>query len=410
MRITHIKGTQALTWYFKAVIAINDKHAESLPDTIFRIGAQLQSEYDDELHLVNSKHNTIVTEDELTDLQHPRHYCTNILTNHSSSTTTILFQLRTYEVDKYYNNRDPLRGIQFRFPNWIQFRFDEFLGVPTTLLDTIMNVPHKQIHQDLLARAISANLPPHAANIKPIVKPVPIEFSYTSDGRRTTTTVIGIYGLTSIAAEVSGTVRGLLQHEIGTLQCGTGSGQYYSLSDLRGPNRKAAIDLHQNKIANQTMVNLYQLKVNNLDDDISPDVCSTLLIHSHKSCQLINSKKDLLQAYILHEHQATSARLSYFTDRNNNPVLQIHTTKQHVHRIYEALYALDSSPHRVHFFYFSIYHALPWVASVHVMSIEMTREVIGSVTYVPVTHQTNFNGNRYTEQRLCENRGHGPMF
>mmetsp|Transcript_739 Transcript_739/g.1196 ORF Transcript_739/g.1196 Transcript_739/m.1196 type:complete len:92 (-) Transcript_739:406-681(-) len=33
--------------------------------------------------------------------------------------------------------------------------------------------------------------------------------------------------------------------------------------------------------------------------------------------------------------------------------------KQHVHRIYKALYALDSSPHRVHFFYSSIYHALP---------------------------------------------------
>ena len=68
----------------------------------------------------------MVNEDELTDLHHPSHYCTKIHTNHSSSTTTILIQLRTHQVDKYHNNKDPLRGIQIRFPKWIKFRLDEY--------------------------------------------------------------------------------------------------------------------------------------------------------------------------------------------------------------------------------------------------------------------------------------------
>ena len=89
-----------------------------------------------------------------------------------------------------------------------------------------MNIPHKQIHRDLLARAISTNFPPHAAESKHIIKPAPIKCSHTADECRTTTTVIGIYGPTSIAAEVSGTVRGLLQNDFCNLQCGIGSGQY----------------------------------------------------------------------------------------------------------------------------------------------------------------------------------------
>mmetsp|Transcript_4346 Transcript_4346/g.6664 ORF Transcript_4346/g.6664 Transcript_4346/m.6664 type:complete len:127 (-) Transcript_4346:365-745(-) len=121
MCVTHITGTRALTWYYKAIIANNDKHAESLLETIFIIGAQLQSKYNNDIHLVNSKNNTIVDEDELTDLHHPSHYCTDIHTNRSSSTTTILIQLRTHQVDKYYNNMDPLRGIQIRFPIWIHY-------------------------------------------------------------------------------------------------------------------------------------------------------------------------------------------------------------------------------------------------------------------------------------------------
>ena len=154
-----------------------------------------------------------------------------------------------------------------------------------------MNVPHKHIHRDLLARAIVANLPPNAAVSNPIIKPIPIDFSHTSDDGRILTNVIGIYGPTSIAAEVRGTVRGLLQNDSYSLQYGTSPGQYYSLSDLSGPRQKTAIGLHQKRIATQTTVNLFQLKLHDHEEDISPDVCTHLLFCSHKSCQLINSKK-----------------------------------------------------------------------------------------------------------------------
>ena len=94
-----------------------------------------------EINLVNIKTNTEVTEDQLSDLRRPSQYYTNCYTNRSSSTTTILIQVRTQYVDTYYNVRDPLRDIQIRFPHWITSRFDEYLGVSTSLLGTIMNVP-----------------------------------------------------------------------------------------------------------------------------------------------------------------------------------------------------------------------------------------------------------------------------
>ena len=359
MRISSVAETRVQTWFYKAIIHNNDKLVHTLADAIDCIGTVLHLDYANEINLVNIKNNTEITEEELSDLDRPSHYYTHCHTNRSSATTTILIQIRTQYVETYYNVKDPIRDIQIRFPHWITFRFDDYLGVPTSLLGTIMNVPHKQINRDQLARAITANLPHHAAASKPIIKPMPIEFQHTSDEGRTSTTVVGIYGPTSIAAEISGTIRGILQNVTFSLPCGTSSAQYYSLSDLSGPNRKAAIELHLKKISNLTTVNLYKLKLHDLEEDISPDVCTNLLERSHKNCKLINSKQDLLQAYISCEHQATSARLSCFTDRNNNPILKIHSEKKHVHKIYEALYALDSSPHRVHFFYSNIYNALP---------------------------------------------------
>ena len=52
---------------------------------------------------------------------------------------------------------------------------------------------------------------------------------------------------------------------------------------------------------------------------------------------------------------ATTARVSYFHDKRDLPVI----SKQQVHLIYEALHSLDSSPLRGHFFSNSLYHALP---------------------------------------------------
>ena len=91
--------------------------------------------------------------------------------------------------------------------------------------------------------------------------------------------------------------------------------------------RDLAIDLHSRMIESQTTVNLYRLQLFDLEETMSPELCTQLIVTSHKNCQLINSKLDLLQAYFNKEQQATSAHLAYFTNRNGNPTLHIHTNK-----------------------------------------------------------------------------------
>ena len=140
MRISTLARTRVQTWFYKAIISNHGNHNHTIADTINCIGIQLQLEYADEINLVNIKTNTVATADELNDLCHPSHYYTNSHTNRSSS-TTILIQLRTQHIETYYNVRDPLRDIEIRFSHWIKFRLDEYLGVSTLLLGTIMNVP-----------------------------------------------------------------------------------------------------------------------------------------------------------------------------------------------------------------------------------------------------------------------------
>mmetsp|Transcript_20949 Transcript_20949/g.31937 ORF Transcript_20949/g.31937 Transcript_20949/m.31937 type:complete len:262 (-) Transcript_20949:80-865(-) len=203
IQIQHIEGIQTQTWNYKAVISNKSDTKMTMTETINCIGYEQHDRYADGIQLVNVANNEMVYGDGLTDLQHPSHYYTNINTNRTSSTTTILLQLRTHYLDTYYNLRDPLRSIQIRFPNWITCRFDEYLGEPTTLVGTILNVPYKHVHRDLLSNAILPALPMPAASIKPILKVVSIEFTHTKDGHCSTTTVVGIYGTTSIAAEVT---------------------------------------------------------------------------------------------------------------------------------------------------------------------------------------------------------------
>ena len=150
---------------------------------------------------------------------------------------------------------------------------------------------------------------------------------------------------------------------------------FFSSKELaKGQARDSAIAIHLKKIEQLITVNLYRLELHDLHENISPELCNQLLYNTHKKSEKIISKLDLLQAFISHEHQATTARLSYFNDKRGQPTLHIHTTKQQVHLIYEALHSLESSPLRVHFFHNTIYHALPPEAREYLATADSPQE------------------------------------
>ena len=346
MRISNIAGVQSLTWYYKVVIFTQNGMKMTACDAISNIGMALLDEHED-INLVNINTNTTVTEDEVIDLlykQQPQLYYSDLHINTLTSTTTITIQLRTHLTDKYHDFRDPLGHIQVRLDKSLRFHFDEFLGIPTKLVGAILNTPHNQIHRDCLSQAITTNLPISATMHKPIIKASITNLSYTLAGKRATTKVVGIFAPIGIAAEVSGTIKKVLQDDELNLACGLGHGHFFSSKELaRGPARDSAIAIHLQKIEQQFTVNLYRLELHDLDENISPEICNQLLYTTHKKSEIIISKLNLLQAYFNKEHHATSARLSYFTDKRDQPTLHIHTTKQQVHLIYEALHSLDSS-------------------------------------------------------------------
>ena len=361
MRIQHIDGTRVLTWYYKVVISTQHGAKTTVHDAIYTIAMALHENYND-INIVNLSNNTIATEDEVNDLitDPSNPYYAHLHTNHTTSTTTFLIKLRTNLPDTYHDFRDPLGHLQVRLDKSLRFVFDEFLGVPTKLVGAILNTPHNQIHRDRLSRVISAELPLQVKDNNPIIKASLTSLSFLKDGKRSSTTVVGIFAPVNIAGEVGGTVRKVLLNDDHNIQCGLGKGHFFSSKDLqRGPDRDNAITLHLKLIENQTTVNLYRLELHNLNDDISPEICNELLSTTHKSSKIITSKLDLLQAFFSNEFQATTATVSSFYDKRGKPKLHVNTTKQQVHLIYEALHSLDSSPLRVHFFRNSIYHALP---------------------------------------------------
>ena len=138
---------------------------------------------------------------------------------------------------------------------------------------------------------------------------------------------MGIFAPIGIAAEVSGTVKKVFQDAEMNLACGLGNGHFFSSKELaRGPARDSAITIHLKKIEQLITVNLYRLDIHDLNENISPEICNQLLYSTHKKSEKIVTKLDLLQAFISHEHHATTARLSYFNDKRGQPTLHIYTT------------------------------------------------------------------------------------
>ena len=377
MRISTIDGVRNLTWYYKIVIFPQKGAKMTIGEAIYTIGTELYSSYDEEINIVNITNNRMATEDELVDIpsQSPSPYYSSNRTNHTTNTSTITIQLRTQYTDNYYDLRDPLGDMQCRFPNTISFHLDEYLGVATKFVGALLHIPHKHIHRDTLARAISASLPQQATESNPIIKAAPTELTYTSNGKRHTITVVGIFAPIKIKAEVCGTIRKILCDDDMKDECGLGNAHFYSSKELaRGPTRDSAIKLHLELIESQTTVNLFRLDLHDLRANVSHDLCAQLLLSTHKKSQFINTKLDLLQAYFQTEHKASTARLSYFRDKRGQEVLHIHTNTKQQHLIFEALHALDSSPLRGHFFLNSIYHALPPEAREYLTTADSPQE------------------------------------
>ena len=211
MRIVPIDGNPTISWHYKAVISAQQGVQMTAKEAILSIGHAVNNNYEPEISLANLNNKTLVTEDELIEIEmdaHPiRHYYSHIHTNHATSTITFHFQLLSPHVDTYSDLRDPLSHLSVRFDNSLRFHLDEFLGQPSKLVGAILNTPPNQIHRAHLAREITINLPPNTNIDKPIIKASLINLTYTSDGRHLTTPVVGIFAPLKIDAEVSGTVK-----------------------------------------------------------------------------------------------------------------------------------------------------------------------------------------------------------
>ena len=182
------------------------------------------------------------------------------------------------------------------------------------MIGVFSSIIHEGVSWDKSAATISKEVHRNLSmSDKPRIETRPVRFGWNEGGHEKASTLVAVYAVVDYIAEVKGICMRLAFEN--TVEAGLGllGSQFHTMDNLRRTRntRNVILSTHKSFVAKHSICTI-SADTTGIDERTMPDLCKRILTTTFQSANNIQSKRDLMYAFIKHEQSAEFTNVSTY--------------------------------------------------------------------------------------------------